>query len=127
MTETKPFWETDHPYVAPDSNYYANGYESAAYTHAFDSWSDFLAELGDMDEDYNFLYRWDFYSPDPKWAEKDEVPELHFCYILQRKGTFLWAKIRNPQPEDEEAIRAYLDARWDHVRRLWAPLSGVSG
>lgn len=130
MTETKPFWETAHPYHAPDSNYYADGYSNQAHYHDFENWADFIEEFESWDEDYNFLYRWDFEPSDPDLEEDDEdwrPPHLVFCYIAQRKGTFTWARINNPRPEDEAEVRAYLEKRWNHVQRLWAPLSGVSG
>lgn len=129
MTETKPFWETAHPYHAPDANYYADGYTDRAHHHEFETWADFMEEFESWDEDYNFLYRWDFEPSDPDLEEDDEdwrPPHLTFCYIAQRKGTFTWAQINNPRAEDEAEIHAYLSKRWNHVQRMWAPLSGVS-
>ncbi len=131
MSDIKPFWETDHPYTSPDGNYFANRSQMEGFYLNFDSWDDFLAEMGDADDDYNYLYRWDFipsYEDDYEPDEDDESdytpdpPYLKFVYILQRKGNFLFAKIKNPKPEDEERIREYLEAKWAHVRRNWEPL-----
>lgn len=118
------FWvDSDHPYGAPDSNYYANGYQNAEWHHEFETWDEFMSEMGKLDEDYNYLYRWDFYVPDKRWAEPDEREYLEFCFVLQRKGTFLWARIYEPKLEDEEKIRAYLQEKWEYVKRLWEPLA----
>lgn len=126
MTDT-PFWlNTPHRYQAPEGNYFANAYDNEPYRFEFDSWEYFLEELGGYDLDYNMLYRWDYVAPDPDDYDEDEdIPEpaLKFCYILQRKGTFMWATLNNPDPKDEAAIRAYLQERWDYVRSIWAPFN----
>jgi hypothetical protein len=126
MTDTKPFWEIDHPYKAPEGNYYANHYQLQDSREEFDSFQELLDFVSDLDVDYNYLYRWDYVAPDPDDYEEDEeeIPEPHlaFCYIQQRRGSFLWLKLNSPSIEDEAAIRAYLEARWEYVKRTWAPL-----
>jgi len=136
MSDVKPFWELDHPYHAPDGNYFANRFQMEGFYLEYETWDDFLAEMDDADEDYNFLYRWDFFPAyegetvdvnSEDYDEDDYEParpgELRFCYILQRKGNFLFAKIIDPKPEDEGRIRAYLETKWAHVKLTWAPIA----
>lgn len=132
MSETrKAFWEVNHPYLPPEGNFFANWMQMQGYNHEYDTWEDFLDDMKDADEDYNFLYRWDFHAPDPDDYDieedlGDELPpsQLKFVYILQRKANFFYVAINNPRLEDEESIREYLTEKWEHMRRLWAPLSG---
>jgi hypothetical protein len=124
----KAFWKVNHPYMAPEGNYFANWMQMQGFNLEFDTWEDFLDEMKEADEDYNFLYRWDYHETDPEdydLEEEDEIPpnRLKFVYILQRKANFLYVTVNNPRIEDEESIRNYLTGKWEHVRRLWAPLS----
>ncbi len=110
-------WESEHDYYCNEGNYYKNdvGLE-------FQSWADFLAELGDMDLDMNLVFRWDWKKPDPG-AERTQDRLVVFV-IGQRKGKYWWASIESIRPEDEDAVRAWLKIRFDHLMRLWAPLGG---
>lgn len=48
-------WEAEHSYYYSDSNYTKNGCRAD-----YESWTSFMAESGDIDPDYNLLFRWDW-------------------------------------------------------------------
>lgn len=127
MSESRPFWEIDHGYPQPQSNFFANFYQNQDYVEECETWTDFLSDWGDLDTDHNHLYRWDYVAPEPGDydEEGEDIPDpyLSFCYIMQRKGGLFWVRILNPQESDETAIRQFLETRWLNIHRLWEPLN----
>ena len=120
METTPHLWEIHHPYYCSESNYYKNG-----VGEHFDSWADFHGAMGSADDDLNLLFRWDWKRPDPDDYEPDEMPDhdtLWVFYMQQRKGKFVPSSVSVTEA-DEPAVRAWLAARWEHMRGLW---SGVS-
>lgn len=120
----KHLWEIDHPYYCTESNYFASGLDNRE--SKFDSWADFIAEWGDADMDYNLLFRFDWIPP--KEEDIDEEEDEHEGHTLkifwmgQRKGLYQWSNVQ-VTPEDEPAVREFLTERWQHLKKLWEPLS----
>lgn len=121
-------WEFHHPYYCTESNYFRRGDSDVAVTWDFDSFADFMEEMGDADKDYNFLIRWDWcvdcasndeeLDDDP--SSRSEV--LKLVYMHQRKGyhsTSFVKVARNDEPE----VREFLKSHWEHTRKMWEPIS----
>lgn len=102
-------WEPKHPYYCSEDNYYSN-----QCSVAFDSWELFLEAEGKSDLDYNLVFRWD-------WDRKAKT--LTIYYMGQRKGLFRSVTVRAMHADEEPAVRAWLTTRWEHMKKLWAPLS----
>jgi hypothetical protein len=114
----------DHPYYCEEINYLAPRSRIEEFHNRFDSWADF--EGGFEDFDYNLLFRWDWKRADPDDFEAGEaVPDhdtLWLFFMLQRKGLYVSAAV-NVTDADGPAVRAWLLPRWEHLRKLWAPIS----
>ena len=106
----------EHPYYCAMQNFYSND----AYTE-FESWADFVDEMGGMDLDLNHVFRWDWRTGDD-WIEDGECEELQLAMMHQRKGRY-WPIVVKITPEDEPAVRAYLERHWRTVQANWAPIS----
>lgn len=104
----------DHPYYCTEGNYFQNGHH-----HRFKSWASFIEEWGNADEDMNLLYRWDILR-----NEEDDELRLKCFYMHQRKArcSSVGVDITNA---DLPAIREWLGGKWERMRRIWAPLSGI--
>ena len=120
---TDRLWEVKHAYYCNEGNYFNNDCGSE-----FKSFADFLAEMGDADFDYNLLFRWD-------WAEEDETGEPNFngdenyrngklklFWMHQRKGRYVYHIVEVCRA-DEAAVIAYLKPRFEHLKKLWEPLT----
>lgn len=126
---SKHLWEIDHPYYCSESNFFAPHGE--AYMH-YDRWQDFYAAEHDSDLDMNLVFRFDWKPP---WEDGDpEKPivwqgdenyrdcQLQLFIMGQRKGLFRCVEI-DVCRADESKVIEYLRPRWEHVRKLWEPLS----
>lgn len=108
--KTKHLWEVEHPY-----------YWTGTYDHEHESWASFLEDWGGSDEDLNLVTRWDWLKgEDDGLAAGQEA--IRFGIVHQRKGTTAEVTVTVTQ-SDEAAIRAWLQPRWEHMKRLWAPFS----
>lgn len=116
MTDTnkisRHLWEYDHPYYCNEGNYFSRDCHSF-----YKSWEDYIESEGDLDMDYNLLFRWD-------WKPADtEKPgdELHLYYMTQRKGynRSVYVQVKK---SDEPEIREWLLVRAARMRVLWEPL-----
>lgn len=125
MTEPQHLWEAEHAYYCNDGNYLKNGFLDE---HA--SWVDFAGDNEAHDFDLNLLFRWDWRIE----TDDDDEPTpagllgkgtLKLYWMQQRRGLFTIDHIA-VGPEDEAAVRAWLDKAWAHMRGLWAPLEGSS-
>ncbi|WP_432184881.1 hypothetical protein [Streptomyces tendae] len=128
-TTTRPLWDYDHPYYCAEGNYFKNGQH---LTYA--SWTDFHDEWGDLDDDLNAVFRWDWNTPDPTDycppdcnghddGDCDEVPPVTLTvhWVLQRKA--ILRSTECPVTEaDEPAIRQWLARKAAYVRSIWEPL-----
>lgn len=110
-------WEPEHPYYCNEGNYYT----AQDVGETYDSWESFLEGFGDSDLDLNLVFRWDWKRADPE--EEREHDTLLVFNMQQRKGKFCYAEVSNIREEDEPSVRLWLQARLDHLLRLWAPLS----
>lgn len=117
----KHLWEHDHPYYCTEGCYYRSGPD----VHDQEpSWSSFMESWGDSDENYNMLMRWDWCVGEEHGIGKDQH-ELRLYFFQQRhaKPHSVYVAVT---PADEDAVRAWLATRWEHTKRLWAPLSDVA-
>lgn len=114
-------WEIKHPYYCNEGNYYAPGQEQPY--HRYESFDGFLFEWGDADLDMNLVFRWDWKKVVDDEDAPEEVRDRLMVFIMgQRKGLYQWCEI-DVTEADEEAVRAYLMPRWEHLRRLWEGIS----
>lgn len=119
----KHLWDSDHSYYWNEGAYCAAGYHSEV-----ESWSSFISEMGDADDDYNLLLRWDWEletDDDEKAVTPTGTGTLKLRYVLQRKGVCLSFNVR-VGPDDEQEVRTWLEGKWKNVKALWAPFSEVS-
>lgn len=116
-------WEAAHPYYCNDGNYYARG------THVLhETWPEFLSEEGDVDMDYNLVFRWDWKEGED-WGLGDyggddyyRHARLHIYFMGQRKGAYRSAEVKVCRA-DEDSIRAYLEPRFHYLMSMWAPFA----
>jgi hypothetical protein len=103
-------WEHHHPYYAA-SNY---GEEH------FESWEEMRDNWDATDGQLNLLYRWDWHRPGEDDWEGEEI--LSIAFVLQRKGrvTVCLCPI---SAEQEDEVRAWLQARSADLAAVWAPLT----
>ena len=110
MSEPKRLWESDHPY------YWTGDHEEEVA-----SWQAFAEGWGESDEDYNLVARWDWLN-----GEEDGLDEgqeaVRIGFVHQRKGSTSSVIVIVTQ-EDEPAIRLWLEGKWKHMQRLWAPFA----
>ena len=122
-------WEIDHPYYCNEGNYFASGDKTMAY---YESWSNFVDSEGDADLDMNLIFRFDWVPPYEdgdsekpiKWVGDENYRDstLKLFYMGQRKGLYRYAEVEVCRA-DEPAVREWLKVRWDHMKKLWEPLS----
>lgn len=130
MSTQKHLWDVDHPYYCNEGNFFARP-GSECHSH-YQRWQDFVAEQGDGDMDLNLVFRFDWVPPYEdsdsekpiKWVADENYRDstLKLFYMGQRKGLYRWATV-DVCRADEPSVRAWLMARWDHMRKLWEPLS----
>lgn len=120
-------WEPEHDYYCSETNYYSND-----TVQEYGTLIEFLAAEGDSDMDYNLVFRWDW-----QLIEEDAVgrsvsmPEgddyyrgydFKVFWMGQRKGLYR-STITKVCRADEPAVIEWLRPRWDHLSKLWAPIS----
>lgn len=120
MTTPQPrLWEIDHPYYCAEGNYFKTGQHLT-----YSSWTEFHEEWGNLDDDLNAVFRWDWKRPDPADYDEDEElpPEtLNVYWVLQRKA--ILRSTECPVTEaDEPAIREWLTRKARYVTAIWEPL-----
>lgn len=120
-------WEVDHPYYWNEGSFHERGMHVR-----HESWADFIGEMGDADEDLNLVCRWDWKQDDPdedKGGSAIHVPAgtgtLKVFYVVQRKA-YTFSHEVAVTAADEPAVRAWLEQKWRHLQRLWAPLAPVT-
>ena len=102
---SKHLWEIKHDYYCEDRDelYY-------------DSWIAFLESMNDIDYDLNLIFRFD-------WCINDKGEnKLFLYYVLQRKG-IVRTDVINVNKSDENEIIEWLGYRFDHLFKLWSPIS----
>jgi hypothetical protein len=114
-------WEIKHPYYCNQGNFFAPGMQQPF--ERYESWQDFHVSEGNSDFDMNLAFRWDWRKADPdeeSWGNETDV--LLIFWMGQRKGIYRWSEIEVTD-SDENAIREWLTARWNHLRLLWEGIS----
>lgn len=120
-------WDAVHPYYCNEGNYFASSVECHAH---FERWQDFIEEEGNADLDMNLVFRWDWESPRKGYGPDSPIEwngdpyyrdsTLKLFYLGQRKGIYRWVTVSVCRA-DEPAIREWLQVRFDHLMKLWAP------
>lgn len=118
-------WEARHPYRCEEGCYYSR-HDQSHTDH--DSWQEFVEEMGDIDFDYNLLFRWDWYIANddddhcqPSDNKDDRDGELHLRFMLQRKAS-PWSCTIKVCQNDEPAVREFLQQAFNHLLALWVPV-----
>lgn len=116
MTETidngAHLWEVDHPYYCARGNFYARD----CHTN-YETWGEFIADVGAWDMDMNLLFRWDWHKP-----ERGVMGTLETFWVGQRKAS-LWSLSVPVHSDEEPEVRAFLQVRFEHLLTIWAPLA----
>jgi len=110
-----------HPYYMSVTNYLADGSMNYGQTH-YDNVADFLDEWGESDNDYNSVFRWDIHMNRDDEDEFTGTFSMQIAVILQRKGHLMIQFIDDLDEESLPAIMAWLQERYDYVKRTWKPL-----
>ena len=120
---TPRLWEIDHPYYAADCE-----------IEEHDTLESLIHAFARMDEDMNFIYRWDWFDAAAEHNADlflDDEPRtaqhLTVTTVQQRKSRF-WA-YRCPIRHDQEAdVLAWLHSERvaGHLRKTWAPILDAS-
>lgn len=110
--------EIQHPYYCTEHNYRVSGIKSYEVLFEFDDWEAFKeSSWFACDPDYNLLFRFD-------WKDQDMgTGELFLYWILQRKGDFNCCIVHDMKIENEIEVREFLQKRFDHLKKLWEPLT----
>lgn len=115
----KKLWQSRHPY-------HCSGGGDVNAHYDFETWAEFLEEMGAADLDYNLLFRWDWYEG-PEHEEEEKPGELEgrarleLHFFQQRKcvkTTFRVYVTRDQEP----MIHQYISKRWNHMKKLWSPM-----
>lgn len=112
-------WEVNHSY-----------YGEAQYNEMdFATWEDFLESMGNADNDYNYLIRWDWNERDReldmityKGDDNERTGHVKLIYHAQRKGFTMSAYVKVCR-NDEPKVRKYLEEKWVYMENMWAPIS----
>lgn len=125
MLKLKP---TQHRYYSSGNNYYVNGYSNFGRCD-YDTWenfkNDWLDNDGDIDDDYNHIFRFDIIqNQDEETDELIEGYQLWLFFILQRKGIYRPVWIKNIEEKDMEEIEIFLEERWEYLKGQWIEFSG---
>lgn len=107
-------WDYEHDYYCNLNNYYSND-----CLQEYTSWQSFTREYGNVDMDYNLLFRWDWEKATPDNELNHDQLQLYF--MQQRKGRFV-SCIVLIRDEDEPAVREYLTKYKAHLDKLWMPI-----
>lgn len=116
---SKKLYETDHPYYCEEGNYF-----SQDCSGEYDTWQDFLDEWGDVDEDMNQIFRWDWNEYDPDEFEGSDTvlgAVLIIHRVLQRKAILRSDRVIVSKA-DEPAVRKYLEPYAQNMKAIWEPL-----
>lgn len=112
-------WEVEHDY-----------YGETTYNEMnFETWEDFMENMGKAEKCWNFLFRWDWYERDKdtddivyRGDDNERTGHVKFCYQAQRKGFSMSAVVKVARNE-EPKVRAYLQEHWKYMEDMWAPIS----
>lgn len=107
----------DHPYYCSDSNFY-----SIEGSLMYDTCGEFLDEWEDADVDMNLIFRWDVHIRD-EGSDNYGLYWAEVFIIHQRKGIFRPIWIKSVKEEDYDRLTALLGKHYDHLKRIWEPLS----
>ena len=116
---TKHLWETDHPYYMTEGCFYTND----AHTEC-ESFAAFLDEMGDADEDYNWLIRWDWIvgKGEDENGVSDGEHQLRLQFLAQRKA-YPFSFFVKVVPDEEPVIIEYLTKYWEYMKKMWEPFA----
>ncbi len=115
----KRLWEIDHPYYAAEG-----------HLNELDSFAELKADIDALDEDMNYVYRWDWFDAAAEHntdlymeGEPRTQQYLTVTTVMQRKSAF--AQFKCPIRHDQEAdVLEWLhsDRIAGHVRKTWEPI-----
>lgn len=116
--QPRHLWEIDHPYYCNEGNYFSNDCHTV-----YDSWADFFDCEGDADPDYNLVYRWDWKRPDIDDGDDPNTPQRLFVFWMGQRKALARSTECQVAPDDEPAVRAWLEERAKTLIAIWAPIS----
>ena len=97
-----------HNYYCSESSFYNLGFDTS-----YETWGDFISDMGNSDLDMNLVFRWDV-------KKCDEVGYYMEIFIIhQRKGRFVPFFIKYIEDKDLHSILEFLKKRKSHLKNLW--------
>ena len=97
-----------HPYYCSESSYYGLGFSTE-----YDTWGQFIAEMGDSDHDMNLVFRWDVNKAD------DGSYYANIYIVHQRKGRFIPQTIHEILESDVDSFIKFITERKITIDKLW--------
>ncbi len=123
-------YEVTHPYYCESHNYFQSWDSQTETCFRFVDWNEFYQEAKDWDDDWNYLFRWDWvqeYLANPEYEDDQDIPEhLLLFFFRQRKGFHVTMHI-NVNKEDEPKIKEYLIQKSKNLKATWYPILGEVG
>jgi len=111
---------TNHSYYCSNSNYHVRVGNRGLRT--YNTWQDFKSEfLIYIDHDYSHCFRFDIVNNynDENDGESNAEHSLYLYFMMQRKGNFIPAYIKNLYDEDLEGVNRYLNDCWNYIKGQW--------
>jgi hypothetical protein len=117
-------YEIDHPYYCTEHNYRVSGNQTRTVVFQYDNWEAFT-ESGwfNSDLDLNLLFRFDWRDQLNEDGTDTQNGQLCLFWMRQRKGDFNSCIISNMKIENEFEVREWLQNRFDHLKKIWEPLT----
>ena len=95
----------------------AENFHSRKAGLVYQTFDDFYDDFSTADINWNLIFRWDV-----KRRETGSCfCELHM--LQQRKGAYTPILIEELREKDEIELLDFLQAHWDYLQDIWAPLS----
>lgn len=118
-------WEVRHCYRCEEGCFFSRHAQSH---QNYETWREFAEEHEDLDLDYNLLFRWDWEFVDdegeycgPPANPSERTGELKLFFMQQRKAAPWSCKVK-VCPDDETAVREFLQRCFNHLVKLWQPM-----
>ena len=110
-------YDVEHPYYCTKDHFFSKGkgdYQTHFEAESFDY---FLEKCETLDNDWNYLIRWDW----KKAENKGEKDTLCLFYYLQRKGYLMTIDVKVTK-DDESRVKKFLTEKADYIKLMWCPL-----
>ena len=127
-------WDVVHPDFMTIGNYFHR--ESHRHAWSFGKIeTDF--ERDDFFEEFNWVVRWDWLEGQAAQDVRSGIrpedcltgerlpdkPHLLVLHLLHQRNAELFSLSADVSRDDEPAVAAFLETRWQYMRRMWEPFA----